>query len=399
MKGNNLVWLLFLFAGIGQGGRTQPLDSLIRYLKEEHPAVRYHLSQIQAYQLRAPTEGLLPEPLIGVDYFPPQIMPPQFMIEQTIPPIHQLHFKREFTATQAKAQQHLKTYTIQTLLRRFYHLLADLYLYSQWKRLDSLAQVQLQFYKELLYDEFQAGKARASQPYEVAIQLSKLREAYAADTIQIQLKRQQLTALFNGHFTFSHFQIDTLPPLKVSLSNQIHANSLLSYYDREREKFQFQARIEESQRIPRLSVGGRYFWLRPHEKGNGKDALLFPSIKIQVPLYQGFYKERAQSARLQAEAMAQEQEKRKWELLEQWETANQTLSLLSTQWNELEYRIQNYALLLDLIYEEYSAGKIPYEEFLRIYLDWIQSQKEQVKLQSEIYKTKVDIAYLNQELE
>jgi len=231
-------------------------------------------------------------------------------------------------------------------------------------------------FKRLSLVKIETGKASIVDELRVELELNDLRNQMAllSDTKQVlQVKFNNLLNIENS----GYIEVpETLWQEELSLDKQSMLDSIyntnheLKSMDHKLNAFVNQEVVAKKEGLPMFTLGLDYTIIDKNPMSsaidNGRDAFMFPSIGIKIPLYRNKYKALIKEAKYLQEAELSKKEEKKNTLSTVYENTYKDFSdsdrriLLNEKQAEIAKKV------LDVLMTSYSTDSKDFEEVLRI---------------------------------
>ena len=298
-------FLWFSFAGIAQES-SEALDNYLVIAAENNPGLKAEFNDYMAAMEKVPQVGTLPDPTFAFGYFIKPIetrLGPQrasFGLNQAFPWFGSLAAKRDVASSLANAKyevfENSKSNLFFEVKTMYYN-----YYFTEKAILITKENIEiLRIFKNLSLVKIENGNASIVDELRVELELNDLENKLALfidtkNAFQISfnnLLNREKYAIIDVPATLP---INNLPYEKVSLLDSIYAsNHEIKSIDHKLNAFLNQEIAAKKQGGPSFNVGFNYIIIGKDPNSvasdNGKDAFLFPSIGISIPIYRKKYK-------------------------------------------------------------------------------------------------------------
>jgi len=413
MKGKIIMKTLLTFVLLALMAQLHAQDMLNQYLMEaaeNNPGLRAKYNSYMAELEQIPQVGTLPDPKIGFGYFiqpvETRVGPQQakFSASQMFPWFGTLGAREDVITEKAKAQLEALE---EARSKLYYDVKVAFYnLYVTERSIDITREniEILNTFRDIALDKVETGKASAVDVLRVEIEISDL-ENQLADLLD--LKNSQQVA-FNNLLNVKSERAVLLPdelmvtdvafePVAMldSIRYNNHSIRKLEYLE---SAFSKQQDAAGKMGMPGFSLGVDYIMIGksdgpvPEPFSSGRDAIVFPTVGVTIPLYRNKYKSMVQEAVYRQDAAASQKEER-FNMLET------LLARTGKEYRDAGRRLLLYQLQTDrarkvvnLLETEYATEGANFEEILRM-------ERQLLKYRLETEKARADknaaIAFVN----
>ncbi|WP_457616386.1 TolC family protein [Lutibacter sp.] len=360
-------------------------ENLTDYLKvaaENNPELKVKFNNYMAAMEKIPQVGTLPNPQVAFGYFVQPVetkVGPQkwrFNLAQSFPWFGLLDAKKQVANEMAKAKFEVFENAKSNL---FFEVKTAYYNYYFIEKAIEITKRNidiLQVFKRLSIVKIEAGSASIVDELRVELELNDLENKLAlfVDTknaLQIKfnnlLNRDKTSQIFVPNV----LQEDQLPYQKVQLLDEIYtANHQLKSIDHKLNAFINQEVAAKKEGMPKFTIGLNYTIVDKVPSStvanNGKDAFLFPSVGISIPLYRKKYKALIKEARYYKEAQVANKEAKKNTLSTIFESTYKNYSDGDRRIDLNKKQSKIAKKVLDILITSYSTSSKDFEEVLRI---------------------------------
>lgn len=360
-------------------------ELLKNYLEDaakNNPGLKAKFSNYMAAMQKVPQVGTLPDPSFAFSYFVQPIetkLGPQnwkFNVAQSFPWFGLLRAKKDVATQMANAKYEVFENAKSNL---FFEVKTAYYNYYFIEKAIGITKENIQIldvFKRLSLVKIEAGKASIVDELRVELELNDLQNQLALlmDTKQVlQIKFNNLlnTNVNNEIRVPEVLWQEELPLDKQGDLNSIYSsNHQLKSIDFKLNAFVNQEVVAKKEGLPQFSVGLGYTIISKSAgstlANNGKDAFVFPSIGIKIPLYRNKYKALIKEAKFLQEEANFNKEDKKNSLATIYENTHKNYSdshrriLLNEKQTEIAKKV------LDVLITSYSTDSKNFEEVLRI---------------------------------
>jgi len=374
-------FLMISFAGIAQVSK-ETLDGYLITAAENNPGLKAKFNDYMAAMEKVPQVGTLPDPQFAFGYF---IMPvetrlgPQraiFGLKQAFPWFGLLRTREDVASDMANAKyeefENDKSnlyFEVKTAYYNFYFMEKAIQITKENMEI-------LRIFKNLSLVKIENGNASIVDELRVELELNDLENQLALFVDSKEVFQKKFNNLLNrGNLLKieipNELWQEDLPFEKVALLDSIYSNNHeIKRIDHKLNAFMNQEVAAKKEGLPKFNLGINYIIVGKNpnsvDPNNGKDALLFPSLGVSVPIYRRKYKGMIKEAQyLQASEIAKKEDTRN--------TLSTVLSNSDKEFNDGERRIylnkkqsEIAKKVLDVLITSYSTNSKDFEEVLRI---------------------------------
>ncbi len=360
-------------------------ENLTDYLKvaaENNPELKVKFNNYMAAMEKIPQVGTLPNPQVAFGYFVQPVetkVGPQkwrFNLAQSFPWFGLLDAKKQVANEMAKAKFEVFENAKSNL---FFEVKTAYYNYYFIEKAIEITKRNidiLQVFKRLSIVKIEAGSASIVDELRVELELNDLENKLALFVDTKNALQVKFNNLLNRDKTSQIFvpnvlQEDQLPYQKVQLLNEIYtANHQLKSIDHKLNAFINQEVAAKKEGMPKFTIGLNYTIVDKVSSStvanNGKDAFLFPSVGISIPLYRKKYKALIKEARYYKEAQVANKEAKKNTLSTIFESTYKNYSDGDRRIDLNKKQSKIAKKVLDILITSYSTSSKDFEEVLRI---------------------------------
>ena len=381
----NTYKILFLGLLLLLSTNTFSQDNLDNYLEiaaENNPALKATFSEYMVAMEKVPQVGTLPDPSVAFGYFIQPVetrVGPQkfrFNLAQSFPWFGLLDAKENVATELANAKFEVFENTKSNL---FFEVKTAYYNYYFIEKAITITKENieiLEIFKRLSLVKIEAGTATVVDELRVELELNDLENQLALflDTkLSFQVKfNDLLNRERNADIIVPEvLWQDELPEDKLNILDEIYtANHELKSIDYKLDAFLNQEVVAKKEGMPKFTIGINYNVVEKNPTStasdNGKDAFLFPSVGITIPLYRKKYKALIKEAKYLQDVEKSKKEAKKNTLSTVFENtfkdfndSDRRITLNRTQ-SKIAKKV------LDLLITDYSTNAKDFEEVLRI---------------------------------
>ncbi len=360
-------------------------DKLANYLQlatENNPGLKASFTNYMAAMEKVPQVGTLPDPQFAFAYFAQPVetrVGPQnwkFSLAQSFPWFGLLTAKKDVATEMAKAKFEQFENKKSNLL---FEVKATYYNYYFVEKAIEITQRNMEIlrvFKRLSLVKIEAGKASIVDELRVELELNDLENQLALLLDTKEAQQVNFNNLLSRNVSKPINVPDTLWQDALSLDKQgileaiYNANHQLKSIDHKLNAFLNQEVVAKKEGLPKFNVGLGYTIVSKNSgstfSNNGKDAILFPSIGIKIPLFRKKYRAMIKEAQYFHEAETSRKEDKKNILNTIYENAYKNFSdanrriLLNKKQSEIAKKV------LDVLMTSYATDSKDFEEVLRI---------------------------------
>ena len=377
-----MITLGALVSGISQESGGQILQGYLLEAAENNPGLNAKFKDYMAAMEKVPQAGGLPDPQFAFGYFIQPVetrLGPQratFGLSQTFPWFGSLGARKDAASELALSKYALFENAKSNL---FFEVKTAFYQYYFMNKAIAITRENmeiLRIFRNLSLVKIEAGSATVVDELRVELELNDLENqlAYFLDSKEV------LQTRFNnllqrdpeaGIALPEELEPEVLPyPDQVVLDSIYANNRELQAMDDRVNAFVKEEIVASKDGLPKFSLGVNYFVIGENSGSsmadNGKDAIMFPSVGLSIPIYRNKYKARIQEVAYLQEAEVERIEEKKTalhtlfrETYRDFEDSGRRMSL-----NERQAEIAKK--VLDILITSYSTNSEDFEEVLRI---------------------------------
>lgn len=394
---------IFLYSvillGFGQFSFGQSQEHWINIGLENSPTGKVQEAKIKTAEQMAKTAFEWPETQIqvsAIEWMPNDLSPyfrPTVSLTQEIPWFGTEKSKRKLAESTVNLQKSSAT-NIQAELRQKigYQYVELQYLEEKSKLLnDHFSQLEA-IYDNLLV-KLEAGQTAA---WEVIILENEI------NTINSEIKKSEF--IFNRQkeifellvgSEIKNIELDSLQLIPSEDLKTIEKHPLLDNLEAQKEELTASKDVLKIDYSPKLSVGIHYEAAMPVEPTYVTHDMLMPTLGLSFPLFANKRKAKKKYIEYQESGISAEIEEQKNLLQQELVTAKNNLFTYQTQMQMLEQNIQNTEDAIELMWREYEANKIGFQEITRIQEKKIQFSIEHLEALKEYNQVQVYLKYLS----
>jgi outer membrane protein TolC len=358
------------------------LKNYLEIAGKNNPGLKAKFSDYMAAMEKVPQVGTLPDPAFAFGYFIQPVetrVGPQnwkFNLTQSFPWFGLLSAKKDVAIEMAKAKfevfENEKAnlfFEVKTAYYNYYFIEKAIEI--------TLGNIEiLEVFKRLSLVKIEAGKASIVDELRVELELNDLQNQLALLTDTKQVLQIKFNNLLNTEITSDISIPETLWQNELSLDKQAILDSIystnhqLKTIDHKLNAFVNQEVVAKKEGLPKFSLGLGYTIVSENSSSsfsdNGKDAFVFPSVGIKIPLYRNKYKALIKEAKFLQEAELLNKEDKKNSLSTVYENTFKNYSDSDRRIVLNEKQIEIAKKVLDVLITSYSTDSKDFEEVLRI---------------------------------
>ncbi len=360
-------------------------ENLSTYLEtaaENNPGLKAKFSDYMAAMEKVPQVGTLPDPQFAFGYFIQPVetrVGPQkwkFNLAQSFPWFGLLNAKENVATEMANAKFEQFENAKSTI---FFEVKTTYYNYYFIEKAIQITKDNmeiLQVFKRLSLVKIEAGKASIVDELRVELELNDLENQLALFNDTKNVLQIKFNNLLNRDKAAEIIVPDTLWQDvlsfdKLNMLDEIYAsNHQIKSIEHKLNAFLNQEAVAKKVGLPKFNVGLNYTVIEKIPAStalnNGKDAFLFPSIGITIPIYRKKYKALIKEAKYLQENEISKKEDKKNMLSTVFENTykNYSDSDRRITLNKVQAKIAKK--VLDVLIISYSTNAKDFEEVLRI---------------------------------
>ncbi len=385
MYKQKIIYLSFLLAISFSGFAQDSNEILNEYLKiaaENNPGLKAKFNDYMAAMEKVPQVGTLPDPQFAFGYFISPVetrLGPQkasFGLKQAFPWFGQLESQRNAATELANAKYEI----FESAKSNLYFSLKTIYYkyYYAEKAIDITRENMeiLQIFKNLSLVKIENGNASIVDELRVELELNDLENQLALFVDSKRSLKIGMNSIMNrdmyAPITVPELlPVDKLPYSKETLLDSIYSNNHdLKSIDHKLTAFVNQEIAAKKDGGPKFTVGLSYTIIGENpnstDPNNGKDAFLFPSVGVTIPIYRKKYNAKIKEAQYLQVAETEKMADTK-------NTLGYLFGDTFKDFSDSERRIalnNNQSVIakkvLDVLITSYSTNSKDFEEVLRI---------------------------------
>ena len=376
--------LLFLLGSISifSQATQENLKTYLEIAANNNPNLKAKFSVYMAAMEKVPQVGALPDPKFAFGYFIQPIetrVGPQnwkFNLAQSFPWFGLLSAKKDVATEMAKAKYEIFENSKSNL---FFEVKTSFYNYYFIEKAIQITRDNIEIlrvFKRLSLIKIEAGKASIVDELRVELELNDLENQLALfidtkNVLQVKfnnlLNRDKLSKIM---IPVTLWQ-EELPFDKLKMLDEIYAsNHQIKSIEHKLNAFLNQEVVAKKEGLPKFNIGFGYVVVNKNPAStafnNGKDAFIFPSIGVTIPIYRKKYKALIKEAKYLQESEISKKEYKKNTLSTVYENTykNYSNSDRRITLNRTQSKIAKK--VLDVLIISYSANAKDFEEVLRI---------------------------------
>jgi outer membrane protein TolC len=408
LKIYNLIffsWLLLLSANAFS---QTTLENYLKIAAENNPELKATFSAYMTAMEKVPQVGALPDPQVAFGYFIEPVetrVGPQkwkFNLAQSFPWFGLLEAKKNVATDMAKAKFEKFENTKSNL---FFEVKTAFYNYYFMEKAINITKQNmdiLQVFKQLSLVKIEAGKASIVDELRVELELNDLENKLALfkdtkNTIQTNFNNLLAREVSNSIEIPDTLWQDKLPFDKLNMLDEIYNNNhQLKSIDYRLNAFENQEVVAKKEGLPKFNIGLNYTVVDKNPSStavdNGKDAFLFPSVGIKIPIFRKKYKALIKEAKLLQEAETYKKEDKKNVLSTIYTSSYKNYSDGERRIALNKKQAQIAKKVLDVLITSYSTDAKDFEEVLRIERQLL---KYELAYQQALIDKNAAIAFMN----
>lgn len=379
------IFLAFILGLSQQSFSQQGKENLDAYLiiaAENNPGLKAKFSDYMIAMEKVPQVGTLPDPQFALGYFIQPVetrVGPQnwkFNLAQSFPWFGLLSAKEDVATEMANAKYEVFENTKSNL---FFEVKTAYYNYYFIEKAIEITQENIQIleiFKRLSLVKIEAGKASIVDELRVELELNDLENKLALFLDTKNVFQVNFNNLLNRDRSDIINIPDTLWQDELPLDKQIlldsiyNSNHELKSIDHKLNAFLNQQIVAKKAGLPKFNIGLGYTIVAKNSNSsfsdNGKDAFLFPSIGIKIPLYRKKYKALIKEAQYLHEAETSKKEDKKNTLSTIYENIYKNFNDGNRRIHLNKKQLEIAKKVLDVLITSYSTNSKDFEEVLRI---------------------------------
>jgi len=381
-KMNTTVFLVFLLLLGLKLSAQEDLEGYLTVAAENNPGLKAKFNDFMAVMEKVPQVGALPDPNIAFGYFIQPVetrVGPQewrFNLAQSFPWFGLLGAKEDVVTEMANAKCEDFENTKSNLFFEVKTAYYNYYFIEKAIKITEENMEILNIFKRLSLVKIEAGNASVVDELRVELELNDLENKLALfrDTkyaLQVKFNNLLNTDEQAPIAVPKTLWQEELPEGQLDILEDIYtSNHQLKAIEHRLSAFVNQEEVAKKEGMPKFNVGLSYTIVGENTLStatdNGKDAFLFPSVGISIPLYRKKYKAMVNEAQYLQEGEILRKEDKKNNLNTIYENTSKDFNdgdrriALNKRQSEIAKKV------LDLLITSYSTNSKDFEEVLRI---------------------------------
>lgn len=372
-------WLLLLSVNTFS---QSTLENYLKIAAENNPELKATFSEYMAAMEKVPQVGALPDPQVAFGYFIAPVetrVGPQkwkFNLAQSFPWFGLLEAKENVATEMANAKFEKFENTKSNLFFEVKTAYFNYYFIEKAIEITKENMEILQVFKRLSLVKIEAGKASIVDELRVELELNDLENQLALfvdtkSTIQTNFNNLLAREVSNSIEIPDTLWQDELPFDKLNMLDEIYANNhQLKSINHRLNAFINQEVVAKKEGLPKFNIGLNYTVVEKNPSStaidNGKDAFLFPSIGVKIPIFRKKYKALIKEAKFLQEAESFKKEDKKNVLSTIFSSSYKNFSDGDRRIALNKKQAQIAKKVLDVLIISYSTNAKDFEEVLRI---------------------------------
>jgi outer membrane protein TolC len=374
-----IIGILFVLTASMVSAQQKDLDNYLKIASENNPELKAKFNDYMAALEVAPQVKALPDPQIAFAYFispvETRVGPQRFKISasQLFPWFGTLKAKENAAIQAAKAKYELFEETKSKLFNEIKGAYFNLYFNKKaigitLENIDILQTIQ-----KLAVIKVEAGMVSVLDEYRIEMEINELENQLAL----LKDKADLLEVMFKNLLNSREVKVISIPtdlwrndfPLTktLALESVLNNNHQLLSIDFQKAALEYKRDVAKHSGNPSFKVGLDYTFIGKGESQlAGKDAFIFPSVGLTIPLYRNKYKAKVKEV-LYLEAVKSFEKDHKSNMLEtlfesgwkDYADANRRIKLFETQYDLAMKSIR-------ILETDYATGNKNFEEILRM---------------------------------
>lgn len=392
MKGYLIVGLWLLTIVLQQPLKAQEskgsevsqtaLEEYLLIAAENNPGLRARFNEYMAALEKVPQAGALPDPQLAFGYFINPVetrLGPQkatLGLSQAFPWFGTLGAQRDAVNEMALSEYELFEDAKANLFFEVTTAYYNCYFIEKAIEISRENIEILRIFKNLSLVKIETGSASLVDELRVELELNDLENQLALYLDSRKVFQTRFNNLLNRD---SSVKIDMpsdleelpLPIERLELLDSILvSNRQIRSIDHKLNSFVRQEEAARKSGLPKFNVGMSYIFIGENpmsvDPDNGKDAILFPTVGLSIPIYRKKYKSMIQEAEYRQEAVVagKEEKRNRLNILYEENLREYNDSSRRVVLNERQSEIATK--VLDLLITSYSTNSKDFEEVLRI---------------------------------
>jgi len=378
---NIILFSLLLLISINTYSQST-LENYLKIAAKNNPQLKATFSEYMAAMEKVPQVGALPDPQVAFGYFIEPVetrVGPQkwkFNLAQSFPWFGLLEAKENVATEMANAKFEKFENTKSNLFFEVKTAYFNYYFIEKAIEITKENMEILQVFKRLSLVKIEAGKASIVDELRVELELNDLENQLALfvdtpSTIQTNFNNLLAREVSNSIEIPDTLWQDELPFDKLNMLDEIYANNhQLKSINHRLNAFINQEVVAKKEGLPKFNIGLNYTVVEKNPSStaidNGKDAFLFPSIGVKIPIFRKKYKALIKEAKFLQEAESFKKEDKKNVLSTIFSSSYKNFSDGDRRIALNKKQAQIAKKVLDVLNISYSTNAKDFEEVLRI---------------------------------
>lgn len=378
--------------------QAQSLDHWLEVGLENSPSVRTQEAKIKAAEQAYATAYEWPETHIevsAIEWMPNDWSPyfrPTVSLSQDLPWFGTQKIKKELVAAAVHSQQ-AETQLIEAdLIQKISNQYVELQFLNEKKGLLVAYLEKLESIQENLLFKLESGQASA---WEAMLLENELREAKAEiQKIHHQMDRTEDLFFLLVDSDKGNLHLDKMEFTPTQTQLEIGNHPALAGLEAQKLELETSKKQLKLDYAPKLSVGIHYEAAMPVEPTYVTHDMIMPSIGMSLPLWTNRKKAKENQIDYQQEVLEAESLERKNLLQQELNRTQNQLFDRQTDYEILEESIANTEEVINLLWSEYEANKVNYQEISRIQTQLIEKKIAQLESLKSYQQLKIYLQYL-----
>ncbi|MFV0521163.1 MAG: TolC family protein [Mangrovibacterium sp.] len=377
-KKNIIIILLMLVVHIASAQQTK-LDEYLQIASENNPNLKVKFNDYMSALEIVPQVKALPDPQVAFAYFispvETRVGPQQFKFSasQMFPWFGTLGARKDAATEAAKAKYELFEETKSKLFDEVKGAYFDLYFNKKSIYITQENIEILETFRNLATIKVEAGLVSMVDEYRIEMEINELENQLALLQDKDVVLHVTFKNLLNSDKQLSVSTPDSLWRDDFPLSKQVALDSIATYnhqllaIDFKQAALAHREDVAKREGRPNIKLGFDYTLVGKGENNlSGKDAFVFPSVGLTLPLYRNKYRAKVHEVAYLESANA----------FQRNDTHNMLETLFESGWKDYadaDRRISLYETQLDLAIKsikileaDYTTGNKNFEEILRM---------------------------------
>src|SRR5690625_2648535 len=367
MKAKFLIIMLIFFAHLSS---AQNVQHWVDLGLENSPTTTAQQARIKIAEQAAESAFEWPETQIqfsAIEWMPNDLSPyfrPIISLNQELPWFGTEKAKKQLASAEINSQVAQSKAIEAELSQRIHFQYIELQLLNQKNSFLEKHKENLEAIYDNLLIRLESGQSSA---WEIILLENEINQAQAEiKKNEVDFKRQtQNFELLIGS-KVENITLDSLETMSLEISEQIRDHPNLLAFQAKREELESEKKLLDITYAPKLSVGIHYESAMPVEPTYLTHDMIMPTFGVSFPLWTNRKKSKQNLVNLQQEAALADMEKEKKRINRELNSKENNLYKIKTDLETYKKNIENIEDALLLLWKEYEADKVSFQEIIRL---------------------------------